>query len=103
MICYATKHGDTFDNIYGHPGQVRMCLGREPTDIYEIELVENEAGPYWGWQDTGKTDFILVYFEGAAFRMSFAYGVDVEVKKGKGRVVRLDAIDKGVHSHGATY
>lgn len=100
---YALKMKDHFDSIYAHPGATKMCLGKEPTDIYKIELEECENGQYWAYQDKGKDDINMIHPHVKAFGICFPYGLESELKRDRGRVVRLKVVSESVEIKGATY
>lgn len=95
MIAYARKltnrQGvDTWWDIYPSEMQVRMCFGKAPEPIYKVELVENENGPFWAWEDSKKPGFFsMVYDSKTLLDICFPYGPEAEVKRGNGRIVRL--------------
>ena len=66
-----------------------MC-GYSDDNIRAITFEESPDGEYWAWQDTGETDFHMIFPHKVLFDICFAYGVQVEVDAGKGRVVRLN-------------
>lgn len=77
---------------FGEPFYVRL-YGREPV---EVELVEDPDGGYWGWIDlptefepevSGVPEMIQPHH--GMFTMQFTYGPDIEVKHGKGEIVRM--------------
>ncbi len=77
-----------FYNIFKTTLQVRVC-GYDDDEIYAIKFEESPDGEYWAWQDTGESEFHLIYPHEILFIICFPYGVQAEVDAGRGRVVRL--------------
>lgn len=90
MVNYGAKSDKDgmFYNIFPAPSLVEMC-GYSSDEIWRIEFEETDDGEYWSFQDTGDTDFHLIYPHKTLFDICFAYGVQVEIDKGKGRIARL--------------
>ena len=90
MINYGAKNkrDGMFYNIFPAIKLVEMC-GYSSDEIWEIEFEEVDDGEYWSFQDTGETNFHLIYPHKALFDICFAYGVQAEIDKGKGRIARL--------------
>lgn len=82
------RNGDTFFMHIGSYNYVKAHGLNEP--ILEVQATENPEGRYWGWLDAGKDTPSMVWPHEQLFRMCFAYGPEVEVEKGKGRIVRMD-------------
>lgn len=73
---------------FGDRQWVEMCFGG---DVQAVRLVEDPAGLYWGWLETGAAGLAMVQPHLGMFRMQFAYGVRAEIEAGRGRAVRLSA------------
>jgi hypothetical protein len=89
MINYAAKYKERFTDIFPHSSQVRFS-GYENDEIFKVNAVEDVAGDYYGWQDTGAEDYVMIYPELFLLEMCFPYGSKAEVERGEGRVVRLN-------------
>jgi hypothetical protein len=61
--------------------------------IVKVRITENPEGKYYGWIDTGETTPEMIQPHEWMFSMQFAYGPEIEVEKGKGRIVRLDVVE----------
>lgn len=100
MYAGRDTHNGGYKN-FGHPRYVEM-YGH--TEIVPVTLTEDPDGPYYGWMGSesivaGKVwseadtePQMIQQFEGL-FAMQFTYGVEAEVKAGKGRVVRLSVAE----------
>lgn len=64
--------------------------------IFPVQVEVDEKGDYWGWQYTGKEAELprMIWPTEIQFKMCFAYGPQVEVDAGKGRIVRLKVSKK---------
>lgn len=56
--------------------------------IVPVVLKESKKGKFLGWLETGSDAPCMIWHE-KIFEICFAYGSEVEVKKGRGTVVRL--------------
>lgn len=61
-------------------------------DVREV-ADDDEAGTHWAWLDTGGDAPQFAQPCRFILDMCFEYGAEVEAKRGKGRVVRLDATE----------
>jgi hypothetical protein len=60
--------------------------------VARVKVREAEDGTYYGWQDTGYTGLPeMIWPRRILFEMCFPYGPDAEVKRGRGRIVRMTA------------
>jgi hypothetical protein len=89
---FAMVRGDHFEHFYPSKMQCGMC-GNDP--IVEVRLTLDDAGPYWGWRDSyhpvnrGGGRVSMVYRHPMLVEICFPYGTAVEIKRGRGDVVRL--------------
>jgi hypothetical protein len=89
------RHWDMFAQDYGnerwmHFGSKRyadMHGGSEPT--VPVRLTEDPDGAYHGWIETGEDTPSMIWPSRAQLTMCFAYGVQVEIDKGRGVPIRL--------------
>lgn len=69
--------------------------GVEDRDIFEVDLTENPEGPYFGWLGAAYLHYaadeapVMIQQNEGIFDMQFAYGAQVEVEHGHGRIVRM--------------
>ena len=93
IIKYASKNerDGRFYNIFPSVLQVKMC-GYSEDEIWEVTLEEDADGDYWSFQYTGNDDFHLIFPHKVLFNVCFAYGVDAEIKAGKGRIAHLKIV-----------
>lgn len=91
---FAGRHGDAFHHFYPSTTAVQMC---GDDDIVLVELALDEAGPYWAWYHShhpGNTNYrgaiSLVYGNPISVEICFPYGTDAEVRRGRGRMVRVN-------------
>lgn len=87
---WAEEHEVGFCN-FGDSKEFVELYGEE-YPIVEVVLTENPDGRYWGWIDTGETSPVpcLIWWSEPQFKMQFPYGVEIEVERGEGIVVRFD-------------
>ncbi len=57
--------------------------------IVPVELTEDPEGSYYGWIETGDDTPTMIQPHIHAFAIQFTYGIEAEIKAGKGQVVRL--------------
>ncbi len=89
------RHWDMFAQDYGndrwmHFGSKRyadMHGGSEPT--VAVRLTEDPGGEYHGWLETGEDTPSMIWPSRAQLTMCFAYGMQVEIDKGRGVPIRL--------------
>jgi len=62
-----------------------MCGG----DPIPVRITENKDGEYYGWIDKGDDSPVMIWPSRNLFEMCFPYGSQIEVEKGKGRVIRM--------------
>jgi len=60
-----------------------------PHPICRVILTESQNGKFLGWIEKHDTEPVMIWHE-KIFEICFAYGSKVEVKAGKGEVVRLE-------------
>lgn len=91
---FAHQDPTGFRHFYSSTTAVRMC---GDVEISLVELVPDEAGPYWAWYhshhphnypDTRGT-VSMVYGNRVCVEVCFPYGTDVAERRGHGRVVRV--------------
>lgn len=85
-----------YTHIFSHWLGTKACLGRKPTAILQLELIEDENGTHWAWQATGDDIYSMIMPSKLHFECCFPYGSKAEVDRGKGRVVRLTVREIGV-------
>jgi hypothetical protein len=78
---------------FGDRQWVTRCYGG---DVVPVELVEDPAGTYWGWDDVAD-GMTMVQPHHGMYTMQFAYGPEAEEERGNGRTVRLrvELLDAG--------
>lgn len=57
--------------------------------VVPVVVTESEAGKWLGWIEKGM-DFPTMIWHEKVFEICFPYGSAIEVKKGRGNVVRLE-------------
>lgn len=60
-----------------------------PFPIVPVQVREDEAGTYYGWLATDSDTPAMIWGSHHQFSMCFPYGVEAEVARGKGVVLRL--------------
>ena len=64
-----------------------------PYPIVEVDVREvgddDPSATHWAWMKTGETEPLFAHPYRGGLTICFTYGVEIEVKNGKGRVVRL--------------
>lgn len=65
-----------------------------PMPIVEVSVIEVPEGKatetdYWGWHIHGQEHPVFIYPVELLLGICFPYGVEAEVSRGRGRVVRL--------------
>jgi hypothetical protein len=56
--------------------------------IYELrvrEVQDDEKSSYWAWWDNNKDQFTMLHYHRDLLSINFAYGIEPEVKRGKGK------------------
>lgn len=48
---------------------------------------------YWGWQDTGKDKYCMIYPSWVQFTVCFPYGYEALEERGEGKAVRLLVVE----------
>lgn len=93
MIKFASKSGrdGRFYNIFPSMIQLKMC-GIDEDEVWVVEFEEDVDGDYWSFQDTDEEDFHLIFPHKVLFDICFAYGVEAEIKAGKGRIAHLKVV-----------
>lgn len=83
---YGALEDKKWSCIYDDKRSVAMC-GIKQFDIVKLQVTEDENGEYWGWLEGNEISMVWSSF--TALKMCFAYGIEVEEKKGRGRRIRL--------------
>ena len=93
MLNYGSKseRDGRFYNIFPSTLLVGIC-GYDEDEMWAIVFEEDDDGDYWSFQDVGEETFHLIFPHKVLFDLCFAYGVDAEVKAGKGRIVHLKVV-----------
>jgi len=86
----ALNESGMYHHIYPTEGQTAMCGGYNTPKPIPVTVALHEDGPYWAWQDTGASDFNFIFTHRTGVSMCFPYGVEVEIKAGKGSLVRVN-------------
>jgi hypothetical protein len=77
-----------------------IWINTRTSDMVRVSIREWQDGDppstYWGWLPTGETRIRLIQPTRLQFNMQFPYGVDAEVKAGKGRdlVLHVEVLDE---------
>ena len=87
QIYYAEKWRERYWHI-GNWRYVEACKHAE-SPVVQVNLNEDPDGDYWGWIDTNCDQIVMVQPQRGLFDMQFTYGPEAEVKRGRGRIVRL--------------
>lgn len=91
-----TPNGDEyFHHFYPTPRLVRFC-GTPTEQVLAITLREDEKGEYLGWLRTGEEVPSLIQLA-YVFPIQFTNGVQEEINKGKGQVVKLAVASYTIH------
>lgn len=72
-------------DVYDEAWMVR-ANGEDPV---AVTVTEDPEGPYYGWVDTGDERPCLIRDSEFIFGAQFTYGVEPEIRRGRGRVIRL--------------
>lgn len=96
MYAGRDEHNGGYKN-FGHPRYVQ-AYGHD--EVVPVTLTETADGPYYGWLRADGDEPCMIQQREKLFDMQFPYGVDAEVKAGKGRVVRL-AVAEQRDAHGS--
>lgn len=83
---YGALENGKWNCIYYNKRSVVMC-GIKQSDIVKLQVTEDENGQYFGWLEGDEIS--MVWPNLAALKMCFAYGIEEEEKKGKGKRIRL--------------
>lgn len=90
---YAAVLDGVYTDIFRDPRSVRFCVDPDQYHlIYEVSLREvrpGETQTHWGWVDTGSDTYEMVWPDQVQFGVCFPYGVEAEVKMGRGRIADL--------------
>lgn len=92
-----------FCDIHFHQNMVKLY---DNSDIYQLEVTKHENQTidpkiekygldYWGWMDTDKDYFELVYPSYPQFQICFAYGYHKAEQLGRGKAYRLKVVEIG--------
>lgn len=57
--------------------------------IVEVDVEEDPEGTYYGFIRTGKEVPVMIYPSKTLFDICFPYGLEVEERAGKGKIVKL--------------
>ena len=85
---FAERWNKTIYRDFGTKRFVEMHGGDDP--IVEVNLTESPTGTYWAWLATGEDKPSMIFVSEAQFRVCFTYRFELEVERGKGRVVMLE-------------
>lgn len=90
-------------DIFSHPMSTKVC---SPEQVYELKfrsvtkeeledekLNKQQERIYWAYLDKNDKELSMIFPNQNLFNMCFAYGPDIEVKAGKGKILRV-AIEK---------
>jgi len=87
---FARKEDRGFSHIYPSLLQVSLC-GARPDDIVEVEVHADEEGGYWGWWDSKKDYFTMIWQSKVQSDLCFQgpSGVEVAEAAGRGKQLRF--------------
>lgn len=91
---YAGKGKDSqFEHFYLSVLQVEMCGNKE---AFLVRLTPDDEGDFYGWHYSDHPDngsfagqVSMIYRRAFLVEMCFPYGLEAEVKRGRGNLVRL--------------
>ena len=84
---WAQDYGNDRWMSFGSKRYADMHGGSEPT--VAVRLTEDLDGAYHGWMETGSDVPCMIWPSSVQLGMCFAYGMQVEVDKGRGVPIRL--------------
>ncbi len=85
--CEPGKDGRGRYRHIGHRHYVKLHGLDDP--IVAVTLTEDSQGDYWGWLASDAAEPSMVWPSKVQFTMCFPYGPEAEVKRGKGKILRL--------------
>lgn len=89
---YAYKYADINGGrvLYMHIGSKDWVeIHMLPNPIVKVDVNEDVDGDYYGWLRAGKNSPTMIWPSLAQFTMCFPYGLEVEITKGEGEILRL--------------
>jgi hypothetical protein len=84
---WAQDYGNDLWMHFGSKRYADIHGGDEPT--VAVRLIEDPDGEYHGWLETGEDTPSMIWPSRAQLTMCFAYGIQVEIDKGRGVPIRL--------------
>ncbi len=90
MYAHKYENGEFW---HSHSDKRIVALYGTKLPIVPVRIIESPEGKYYGYIRTGKTIPEMIYPNWNLFTVCFAYGPEVEVEKGNGRIVRLDVVE----------
>lgn len=76
-----------WSNDFYHHWEVTNLCDKEIKEVYRVlvrEIKKGDKSEYWGWWDNESNKFEFVYLHRDILGMCFPYGLDAEIKHGKG-------------------
>lgn len=94
FVCFASTHPDGKFYSFMYTPVVASLFGLKETDVFQVkvrDLNEGEVSEYWAWWSTEMKHFVpgMIWPHKGLVEMCFAYGSEVEVKRGRGEVVNV--------------
>ena len=88
MKHFAKKEKGRYLDLYTNKVATSMCCN--PDDkIIEVDVTVDETGEYLGWLKTGEEVPHFIYPKRVLIDICFPYGVDVAIKRGEGKIVKV--------------
>lgn len=75
-------------NVYPTETQVSMCGATRIVPVRLREAEEGEEETHWGWLEPDREPS-MIYPSRVQLGMCFPYGIEAEIRAGRGREVRL--------------
>jgi hypothetical protein len=72
---------------------VKMCMDdRRPFPVFEVVVSEGTDTPdsYWGWWDSGRQAFNIVFARKLLVEVCFPYGSKAEEDRGRGKLMPVN-------------
>ena len=87
---YAHNINGTVEHVYPTTTQVWVCGSSRPIiTVTARPAEEGEPETHWGWIDTDEAQPSMIYPTKRQLEMCFVYGMEAEIKRGRGRPIRL--------------
>jgi len=78
--------------FFPSPLGVKMCMDdRRPFPVFEVVVTEGvDPEGYWGWWDSERQMFNIVFFKKLLVEVCFPYGSKAEEDRGRGKLLPVN-------------